>query len=257
VFGRFYRVSQIIRRFRGPSAITLIVGPRLRQNPARSRPATLRRRGNGHPPFHIRTRSSDPKAVTQVLVDREYAPIANIPDVRVIVDAGANIGAASVFLLEAYPEATVIAIEPDPGNFDVLQRNLTYYGPRAIALRAALWDHRTSLAIGRGHYRDGGAWTFEARAGRGDDEEVEATTVPDLLARFGWPRIDILKIDIERGERAVFQESARGWLDRVRVIAIELHDAECRATFERTVAPWPAEVTEQGQLTVWRRREVV
>ena len=257
MFGRFYRVSQILRRFRGPSALALIVGRRLQQNPARSRPATLRRRGHGHPPFHIRTRSSDPKAVTQVLVDGEYAPITNIPDVRVIVDAGANIGAASVFLLEAYPEATVIAIEPDPGNFEVLQRNLTYYGPRAIALHAALWDHRTSLAIGRGHYRDGGAWTFEARPGRGDDEEVDATTVPDLLAQFGLARIDILKVDIERGERAVFQASARAWLDRVRVIAIELHDADCRATFDRAVAPWPADVTEAGALTVWRRREGV
>jgi len=67
------------------------------------------------------------------------------------------------------------------------------------------------------------------------------------------PRIDILKIDIERAERTVFRESARAWLDRVRVIAIELHDAECEDAFRRAVERFPAEVTRAGELTVWRR----
>ena len=35
--------------------------------------------------------------------------------------------------------------------------------------------------------------------------------------------------------------------------AIELHDDECEDAFHRAVAPFPAEVTRVGDLTVWRR----
>jgi FkbM family methyltransferase len=191
--------------------------------------------------------------IADVLIDDAYASLLGVPDVHVIVDAGANIGAASVFLLEAYPDATVIALEPDAGSFEVLQRNLAYYGSRAHGLRTALWDQPAALGIDRGIFRDGREWTFQVRPAVDGDAEVASTTIPGILDAFRVPQIDILKIDIERAERTVFQESARAWLDRVRVIAVELHDAECEEAFHRAVAPSPAEVTRVGDLTVWRR----
>jgi FkbM family methyltransferase len=188
-----------------------------------------------------------------VLIDDSYACLLGVPDVKVIVDAGANIGAASVFLLEAYPEAVLIALEPDAGSFEILQRNLAYYGARAHALRTALWDRPAALGMDRGRYLDGREWTFQVRPSVDGDAEVESTTIPGILDAFHVHHIDILKIDIERAERTVFQESARAWLDRVRVIAIELHDAECEDAFHSAVAPFPAEVTRVGELTLWRR----
>jgi FkbM family methyltransferase len=213
----------------------------------------LRSRRHAQRPFHFRRRTSDASVITDVLVDDGYACLLNVPDVHVIVDAGANIGATSVFLLDAYPTATLIAIEPDAGSFDVLQRNLAYYGPRAHGVRAALWDEPATLAIDRGQFRDGREWTFQVRPSTAGDAEVESTTIREILDAYHVPRIDILKMDIERAERAVFQESARAWLDRVRVIAVELHDAECERAFRHAVAPFPAEVTRVGDLTVWRR----
>jgi FkbM family methyltransferase len=188
-----------------------------------------------------------------VLLDDNYACLLGVPDVQVIVDAGANIGAASVFLLDAYPEAVVIALEPDVGNFEILQRNLAYYGSRAHAVRAALWDRPAALGMDRGRFRDGREWTFQVRPFVDGDAEVESTTIPGILDALHLPQIDILKIDIERAERMVFRERARAWLDRVRVIAIELHDDECEDAFHRAVAPFSAEVTRVGDLTVWRR----
>jgi FkbM family methyltransferase len=216
-------------------------------------PATLRTRSHGERPFHFRPRTSDASVIAEVLIDDNYACLLGVPDVRVIVDAGANIGAVSVFLLEAYPEAIVIALEPDEGSFEVLQRNLAYYGSRARSVRAALWDRPAALGMDRGHFLDGREWTFQVRPSVDGDVEVESTTIPGILDAFHVPQIDILKIDIERAERTVFQTSARVWLDRVRMIAIELHDAECEDAFHRAVAPIPAEVTRVGDLTVWRR----
>jgi FkbM family methyltransferase len=254
VFGRFYRASQMLRRFRVGSAALLFRERRRALRPEVSRRRTLRRRDEALPPVHFRPGTTDARVISQVLVDDEYAPVMDLADVRVIVDAGANIGATSMQLLEVYPKATVIAIEPDGATFEVLETNLKPYGARAVALRAALWGEKRSLAIARGHFRDGGAWSFEAMVGDGTNEEVESVTVDELVTRFNLTAIDLLKVDIERGERSVFGGSAGQWLDRVRVIAIELHDAECRAAFEGAIAAVPGAVAEYPHLTVWRAR---
>src|SRR6185295_3177023 len=55
-------------------------------------------------PFFLRARTSDIPTFDQVFVDREYEFLAeNSPDV--IVDAGANIGLASIFFANRYPGA--------------------------------------------------------------------------------------------------------------------------------------------------------
>jgi FkbM family methyltransferase len=251
--GRFRRAARSVRRFGWRGATELLAARQLRGHTPWSSPSTLRLRSHGRRPCHFRHRSSDASVITDVLVDDAYACLLGVPDVRVVVDAGANIGATSVFLLEAYPDATLIALEPDPGSFEVLQRNLAHHGSRAHAMRAALWDEPAALAIDRGKFRDGRAWTFQVRQSTGGDVDVDSVTIPGILEAFHVPEIDILKIDIERAERIVFQENARAWLGRVRVIAIELHDPECENAFHRAVAPFRAEVTRVRDLTVWRR----
>jgi len=46
-----------------------------------------------------------------------------------------------------------------------------------------------------------------------------------LLEKWGVESVDILKIDIERAEHALFR-SAESWLPKVRSIVIEFHDHE-------------------------------
>ena len=54
----------------------------------------------------------------------------DVPNVDLIVDCGANAGFASAFLLSRFPDASLYAIEPDPGN-RALERNLAPCGSRA------------------------------------------------------------------------------------------------------------------------------
>ncbi|RYG31009.1 MAG: FkbM family methyltransferase, partial [Chitinophagaceae bacterium] len=46
---------------------------------------------------------------------------------RTIVDAGANIGLFSVLMKSRFPESTIIAIEPDQLNFELLEKNISSY----------------------------------------------------------------------------------------------------------------------------------
>ena len=53
---------------------------------------------------------------------------------------------------------------------------------------------------------------------------VKAVTIPAILHKFEGNRIDILKLDIEGAEYALFKNGAESWLGAVGQIVIELHD---------------------------------
>jgi FkbM family methyltransferase len=202
-------------------------------------------------PFHFRHATTDKYVMADVLLDAQYDCLTGRRNVRTILDIGANIGAASVVLLNAYPNATLLALEPDPGNFSVLQKNIAPYGARAIALRSALWHHAEPLSIERGAFRDGGEWSFQVRSNTGGDAEVEGVTLAELMQRYGLNGIDILKVDIEGAERYVFESSISPCLPRIACIAIELHDDACREVFMRCVGSGGC-MSRHGEVTLWQ-----
>lgn len=205
-------------------------------------------------PFHFRHATTDKYIIADVLLDAQYECLMALDGVRTIVDVGANIGTTSVVLLNEYPQATIVALEPDTGNFSVLQKNLAPYGARAMALRCALWHRCEELAIDRGHFRDGGAWSFQVRpTNAGDIAEVEGVTLVDVMQRFGLKTIDILKIDIEGAEQYVFESSVSASLPKIGRIAIELHDEACRNVFLRSVGPLNGRLSQHGEVTLWER----
>jgi len=77
-------------------------------------------------PIHLRLRTSDVSLLDEIILNAEYA-CETFSAPRVIIDAGANIGLASVFYANRYPRAKIIAIEPEQSNFDVLKKNTSHY----------------------------------------------------------------------------------------------------------------------------------
>jgi FkbM family methyltransferase len=204
-------------------------------------------------PFHFRHGTTDGFVIVDGLLLEQYACIGDLKGVRTIVDAGANIGTSAVYFLNAYPEATVIALEPDSSNFEVLRRNLAPYGARAIPLQHALWHRSEPLKIDRGRYRDGGEWAFQVKEAQGGEPgEVQGVTLAELMRIHHLDTIDLLKIDIEGAEREVFDAPSAACFDRIRAVAIELHGPECREAFLRAASAVPGEVSDHGEVTVWR-----
>src|SRR5262249_16689458 len=153
--------------------------------------------------------------------------VARIRSARVVVDLGANVGYTSVFFLNAFPDAFVLAVEPDPANADICAKNLAVYGDRARVLEAAIWNHSTRLALSPGTFRDGKEWATQVRpADLGERADVEAFDMPSILRMCPQPVIDILKIDIEDSEVTLFDSNAKHWLKSVRNFCVEIHSAE-------------------------------
>jgi len=175
-------------------------------------------RGVTHPVF-LRLRTTDVELCREVLLKGQYdCDFAKRP--RVIVDAGANIGLASIFYANKYPDARIIAIEPEPSNYQMLVRNLAPYS-KVETVHAALWKDNCAIQLrdkGTGH-------TGFQTSAESDDAaaSVQGVTLDQLMRDFGIDYIDLLKVDIEGAEREVFEHSPN-WLNSVGIVAVELHD---------------------------------
>jgi FkbM family methyltransferase len=180
-------------------------------------------------PVYLRPWSSDLYVFELLFVDREYDTPLATP--ATVLDAGANIGLASVYFANRFPDAKIVAVEPESNNFEMLRMNTERY-PNIRCVRAAVWSHPGRLGI---ENRDDKSWAFrfsESGLTTGDDvataateaATVEAIDIDRLAERWNQGRaFDLLKIDIEGAEKEVFAAGG-DWLDRARAIVVECHD---------------------------------
>src|SRR5262245_15773023 len=118
--GLVYRACRIARKLGGKAAWGVVRvslafwSARTGSSPAK-RPLRFPARGYVFP-VTLRTHTSDLLVFEQVLYREEYAPLKGLGEPRLILDCGANVGYTSVYLLNHYPHARLIAIEPDAGN---------------------------------------------------------------------------------------------------------------------------------------------
>ena len=170
---------------------------------------------------YIRPGTSDLECLGKVFIHDEYrSPFEQYP--KLIVDAGANIGMASLYFAHRYPQAQIVAIEPESSNFEMLRRNCTGV-TNVILLQGALWPVCCPLEIENPTTE---AWTFAItqRPSNYGGAAISAITIANILERTGAKKIDFLKLDIEGSELQLFSEGAEQWIDLVETIAIELHD---------------------------------
>lgn len=188
---------------------------------------------NNHPlKVLVRRKTSDLKVFQSVILHHEYKLVAehflkNGNPVTVILDAGANIGVTSLYFKNFFPHAKIIALEPDPANFNWLKKNIDLNNYDNIAcVQSALWTKEASLKI-VDTFRDGEHWSLsveETLAREGDI--VQGTSLPSLLNKFGVREVDIFKIDIEGTERYLFNNTqfVNTIADHVKSMVIEIHD---------------------------------
>lgn len=178
-------------------------------------------KGIRHPVF-VRVATTDVSVLRQVLIEQQYNyALPTLP--QTIIDAGANIGLAAVFFANRYPDAKILALEPEDRNYEMLQKNIAPY-PNIRPLRAALWKDNQMLVLvdpGAGSH---GFQTEDSRKVRPWHRPlIKAFTLDTLMKEMNVDILDVLKIDVEGSEREIFRHSS-AWIGRVRIIMAELHD---------------------------------
>ena len=175
----------------------------------------------------MRIDDSDIRVFKQIFVDNEYDSL-NLPETaNTIVDLGANIGLSALFFLKKYPNAHIIAVEPDTVNFEFMKRNLEDYSNHVALLQAAIWPSDGVVSfVEHDESNEGlGAWGYRTETlTEGAEASVSAISIPTLMNQFSMDFIDILKVDIEGAEYELFEKDYESWLDKVGLIIIETHD---------------------------------
>jgi len=139
-----------------------------------------------------------------------------------VVDCGANIGMSILYFKDIYPEARILAFEPDPAAFACLRENVTGNALSNIQLEnAALasMEGETDFFYDRADPASLRMSIVRERMPR-DKKTVRAVR----LSRFLDEEVDFLKLDVEGAELDVIRELAdTGKLRLVRQMLVEYH----------------------------------
>ena len=200
-------------------------------------------------PVSFRLRTSDAEVYCEVILRKEY-DYPTLSSARTIIDIGANCGMASIFYANRYPAARIVAVEAEASNYAALVTNTRAY-PNILPIHAALWhtDGQVEVFPPWPRWKGWGKWGFRVREGKG----CRALSLPTLMRETGVETVDILKIDVEGAEREIF--STCNWMDKVKLLAIELHDRDCPGCSDAVnVVTGDFERSERGLLTFYARR---
>ena len=150
---------------------------------------------------------------SSVFIDEIY--FQHLGPSPLILDCGANIGLSVIYLKKLFPEARIVAFEPDEQNFGLLEKNVASFGFSKVELRQeAVWTENTNI-------------TFSASGTLGSKIEsgvnkytttVKATRLKDFLQ----DPVDFLKLDIEGAEYTVLKDAAEK-IRAAKNIFIEYH----------------------------------
>lgn len=239
-------------RLFGPRGVLVIAQARLSSVPME---ISVESKNVPHP-MRLRMRTTDVSLFEEIILNAEYEfDVGRQPSV--IVDAGANIGLTSVYFASRYPNAKIVAIEPEPSNFAMLVKNAARY-PNIVPVKAALWKSDAMVDLNDPGSGNWGFQTWESTDGGGaaNGTRVRGITVDTLMWEHGLAHIDIFKVDIEGSEKEVF-DACGAWIDRIGVLIVEFHDRwkpGCSDTVRAAARDFPVEWT-RGETTFFFRPE--
>lgn len=209
----------------------------------------------------LRLFSSDIPIFHQVFAAREYDS-PDLPDsARTIIDLGANIGLASIFFALRYPDARILAVEPDAANAAQLMRNIGPLSPRITAREGAVWTYDGTIGLRHEDSRgnDLGAWGVRVAPNADSGVTAACFTMPTLMEMAAFTQIDILKCDIEGAEADLFGTAADAWLAKTGLLIIETHEGirpGSEAAIRAVLSPLFDELAPRGENLFFRRRHL-
>lgn len=171
-------------------------------------------------PILYRPGTSDVPVAWELFHGREYDCTRDW-DFPTVVDCGANVGFFLAFVVMKMGGALrrYVGVEADRAAFELLELQPTAEAirPKCLLLHVAAWERDGEVL-----FEDRGpSWGHHVSAE--GTASVRAMTIESILDAAGLEECDLLKLDIEGGERAVLPQMA-SWGPRVRMVVAELHD---------------------------------
>lgn len=191
---------------------------------------------------------------------KEYETVCNIykenfkSDNLFIIDAGANVGYASLYFSNQFANYKIISIEPEPSNFNILTKNISdnKLNNNILPYKKALWHCITTLELFTDNKKE---WGFSVNEITNNNaNKTETITINEILKVENKEVINILKVDIEGAEYEIFLHDDRytNFILKTQLLAIEIHDrAENYKKIIDNITKLGFTYSESGELTIF------
>ena len=164
---------------------------------------------------HYRAHRGDVQGIREIFIDEIYRLPRGVAPIS-LVDLGANIGLASVWLGTTYPLARIVAVEPIAENLALLQRNAEANGLSVDIIPTAVGTESGEVRF---------ADTGTTNMGRVSDDGglvVPVTELREILQRIAV-RPALLKMDVEGMEGPLLTQLDPSWVTEFSAIVMEMH----------------------------------
>lgn len=174
----------------------------------------------------IRTYAGDIDIFYEIFLKKVYELPAMKMNNPLIIDAGANVGFATLYFLYKMPDATIYCIEPDEDNFAFLKKNLQSEiekgQTRPVLAALTNKDGFVNLKSSVLKYNTEISEEFVSK-----EKIVTAYSIESFLKKNFIRKTDVFKIDIEGSEENIFEDDI-SWLQNTANVIIEFHSERIR-----------------------------
>jgi FkbM family methyltransferase len=146
--------------------------------------------------------------------------------VHYIIDLGANIGLSTIYFSKIYPNAKIAYVEPIKENYLLIQKNLLVNNITAHGFENAISINNNAIKMILGDNDYGhkvSDMPFGKEVQMANELTVQGITINEMISKLRFPRVDLIKIDIEGYEGILFSEQLE-WLNITNAIIMEIHE---------------------------------
>lgn len=143
-----------------------------------------------------------------------------------IIDCGSHIGMSVLFFKKDYPKSKIIAFEPNPDTFKILEKNMKQNNITNVKLINAAVGNKegfVSFYVSKKGTSSWGDSLFDTWSVEGKTKKIKVRS--EILSKYINREIDLLKLNIEFSETLVMRE-IKDKLKNIKEIIIQYHGNE-------------------------------
>lgn len=207
-------------------------------------------------PVYLRRGTADINVFQQIFVKQDLSFLKGSKG-DVIIDAGANIGLATIYMKNLFPGSTIFAIEPELSNYNIFLKNIAGYS-NVYSVNKALSENKEGLYMdmeGKGN----DSFQTKPKAFKTEYmQKVESISIDNLIDEYNLVSLDIVKMDIEGAEEFCLDHSATNWLSITRTVAVEIHERIVPGVSKQIQGLMKGfSFSEHGEYSVFRNQQPV
>lgn len=175
--------------------------------------------------FYFTNREEFEKLWENIFEKEEYKIDLSHPT-PLIFDIGAHIGLATIYFKSKYPQARILAFEPNPNTAKLLKLNIKANSLKDVKIiESGVWDKKGKNPFyidntSQNPWTWGDSFIKNIWNSQTPPQTISVKTI--VLSALLTKPIDLLKLDVEGAENQIIQESAEK-LKVVKNLILEYH----------------------------------